>query len=187
MCSKHVEAWNKLIIKFSASSWLILINKYIEMHGQQKKKNICIYIYIYLFGAAEYTQPVLDPCTGTGNHPWYMAESWYHRFNTSLPCKQHICFVLLACVWFCGLRIPFSYSRLYSISSTHLVHGIFCPGTHLFLRTPNETTDNGYTKTWRMQKGWMANSPWVTFVGGAHLHMPAVPVAVMRCNPADMT
>ena len=27
MCSKHVEAWNK-IIKFSASSWLILINKY---------------------------------------------------------------------------------------------------------------------------------------------------------------
>ena len=27
MCSKHVEAWNKLIIKFSASSWLILMNK----------------------------------------------------------------------------------------------------------------------------------------------------------------
>ena len=26
MCSKHVEAWNKLLIKFSASSWLILIN-----------------------------------------------------------------------------------------------------------------------------------------------------------------
>ena len=24
MCSKHVEAWYKLIIKFSASSWLIL-------------------------------------------------------------------------------------------------------------------------------------------------------------------
>ena len=24
MCSKHVEAWNKLIIKFSAASWLIL-------------------------------------------------------------------------------------------------------------------------------------------------------------------
>ena len=24
MCSKHIEAWNKLIIKFSASSWLIL-------------------------------------------------------------------------------------------------------------------------------------------------------------------
>ena len=27
ICSKHVEAWNKLIIKFSASSWLILRNK----------------------------------------------------------------------------------------------------------------------------------------------------------------
>ena len=38
MCSKHVEAWNKLIIKFSASSWLILRNKYIEMHGQQDIK-----------------------------------------------------------------------------------------------------------------------------------------------------
>ena len=24
LCSKHVEAWNKLIIKFSSSSWLIL-------------------------------------------------------------------------------------------------------------------------------------------------------------------
>ena len=27
MCSKHVEAWNKLIIIFSASSWFILRNK----------------------------------------------------------------------------------------------------------------------------------------------------------------
>ena len=32
------KASNKLIIKFSASSWLILINKYIEMHGQQNIK-----------------------------------------------------------------------------------------------------------------------------------------------------
>ena len=31
LCSKHVEAWNKLIIKFSASSWLILINKPFKM------------------------------------------------------------------------------------------------------------------------------------------------------------
>ena len=46
MCSKHVEAWNKLIIKFIAPCWLLLINKYIEMYGQQiiKKKsrhNMC--------------------------------------------------------------------------------------------------------------------------------------------------
>ena len=43
MCSKHVGVWNKLIIKLSESSWLILINKYIEMHGQQnikKKKSV---------------------------------------------------------------------------------------------------------------------------------------------------
>ena len=38
MCLKHVEAWNKLVIKFSASSWLILRNKYIEMYGQQNIK-----------------------------------------------------------------------------------------------------------------------------------------------------
>ena len=37
MCSKHVEAWNKLIVKqkFCASSWLIT-----EMHGQQNFKKI---------------------------------------------------------------------------------------------------------------------------------------------------
>ena len=46
LCSKHVEAWNKLIIKFSASSWLILINKYIEMHGKQ---NIKIPKICYMF------------------------------------------------------------------------------------------------------------------------------------------
>ena len=42
MCSKHVEAWNKLITKFSASSWLILINKYIEMHVQQNIKIVLV-------------------------------------------------------------------------------------------------------------------------------------------------
>ena len=46
MCSKHVETWNKLIIKFSASSWLILRNKYIEMHGQQNIK-ILQYVTVY--------------------------------------------------------------------------------------------------------------------------------------------
>ena len=53
MCLKHVEAWNKLIIKFSASSWLTLINKYIEMHGQQnikKHKSISMSSSDVLFG-----------------------------------------------------------------------------------------------------------------------------------------
>ena len=40
MCSKHVEAWNKLDIKFSASSSLILRNKYIKKHGQQNIKTV---------------------------------------------------------------------------------------------------------------------------------------------------
>ena len=34
MCSKHVQAWNKLIIKFGASSWLILRNKF--SHSQHR-------------------------------------------------------------------------------------------------------------------------------------------------------
>jgi len=41
MCSKHVEAWNKLIVKqkLYASSWLITkIDT--EMHGQQNIKNV---------------------------------------------------------------------------------------------------------------------------------------------------
>ena len=40
MRSKYVEAWNKLIVKFSASSWLILINKHIEIQGQLDIKTI---------------------------------------------------------------------------------------------------------------------------------------------------
>ena len=44
ICSKHVEVWNKLIIKFSVSIWLILRNKYIEMHGQKNIKT-CIQMF----------------------------------------------------------------------------------------------------------------------------------------------
>ena len=41
MCSKHVEAWNKLIIKFSASSWLILINKFMCSRTMWTSSQIC--------------------------------------------------------------------------------------------------------------------------------------------------
>jgi len=43
MCSKHVEAWNKLIVKqkFCASSWLIT-----EMQGQQNVKKYPQQFYI---------------------------------------------------------------------------------------------------------------------------------------------
>jgi hypothetical protein len=45
-----VRRANKLIIKFSASSWLILINKYIEMHCQQniKKRTKVMYNTVQL-------------------------------------------------------------------------------------------------------------------------------------------
>ena len=48
MCSKHVEARNKLTIKFSASSWLMLINKCIEMHGRQNFNILNSHISIQL-------------------------------------------------------------------------------------------------------------------------------------------
>ena len=40
MCSKHVEAWNKLIIKFIASSWLILRWIYWDARSA-KYQNLC--------------------------------------------------------------------------------------------------------------------------------------------------
>ena len=52
VCSKHVEAWNKRIIKFSASSCLIFINKYIEMHGQHNIKK-----YLDVYFQNDYTEP----------------------------------------------------------------------------------------------------------------------------------
>jgi len=44
--SKHVEAWNKLILKqkFCASIWLIT-EIYTEMHGQQNIKNYIDVLY----------------------------------------------------------------------------------------------------------------------------------------------
>jgi len=43
-CSKHVEAWNKLIVKQILCIKLVTyLDKYTEMHGQQniKKKSFC--------------------------------------------------------------------------------------------------------------------------------------------------
>jgi len=58
MCSKHVEAWNKLIVKqqFCASSWLITEINVQECNKRIKIKNLCIrllkkdYHYIRMHG-----------------------------------------------------------------------------------------------------------------------------------------
>ena len=44
MCLKHVEAWNKHIVKqnFCAWSWLITKINNTEMHGQQNVKKKCV-------------------------------------------------------------------------------------------------------------------------------------------------
>ena len=40
LCSKHEEAWNKLIIKFSASSWLILRYVYWDARSAKCQKTV---------------------------------------------------------------------------------------------------------------------------------------------------
>ena len=77
MCSKHVEAWNKLIIKFSSSSWLILINKYIEMHGQQNIKISLLDIIIFQ----------LTTCFGPCSGPSSGHKSIYSRILYSMSHK----------------------------------------------------------------------------------------------------
>ena len=84
MCSKHVEAWNKLIIKFSASSWLILINKYIEMHGQQnitKKKKTTFTIQCWTDMELVLNEMNISGLGIYRHKPWW----WKHSRTT----KQH--------------------------------------------------------------------------------------------------
>ena len=53
ICSKHVKAWNELIIKFSSSSWLIF--------GNKKRWAYLIITATVLFGSRCY-RPALTPC-----------------------------------------------------------------------------------------------------------------------------
>jgi len=50
MCSKHVEAWNKLIVKQILCIKLVNYwDKYTEMHGQQNIKNVSCVQFECLF------------------------------------------------------------------------------------------------------------------------------------------
>ena len=83
MCSKHVEAWNKLIIKFSASSWLVLRNKYTEMHGQQNIKTFSLYAVSYTLENVTVTR-VMTYCSS-----WYsltLKLKLVRRILTSVDC-----------------------------------------------------------------------------------------------------
>ena len=120
MCSKHVEAWSKLIIIFSASSWLILRNKYIEMHGQQnikKKKNTkCVdFSVTFTFNALSFVRVRFDTGrvwlspAGRGHERFLLSifqvnllkptgYVMYHQFNIqqlyALP-TLYLCFVFI--------------------------------------------------------------------------------------------
>ena len=54
MCSKHVEAWNKLIIKFSASRWLILRNILRCTVSKTLKYNCMFLIRCYILSSKNY-------------------------------------------------------------------------------------------------------------------------------------
>ena len=101
MWSKHVEAWNKLIIKFSASSCLILRNNYFEIHSQQnikkfKKSPFFAHIFntVWFQAALELSKALLFSYSATTRktkHPWIQisfrdgaifAENLYHTAKT---------------------------------------------------------------------------------------------------------
>ena len=81
MCSKHVEAWNKLIIEFSVSSWLILRKKFI----------ICVhFILLGLLNNRRWERLVMNHMWGKwGNHTFlwgkqYERTTWKISIRTKL-------------------------------------------------------------------------------------------------------
>ena len=96
-CSKHVEAWNKIIIKFSASSWLVLRNKYIEMHGQQNIK-ICNVLFLILSKCIRRTYKKTrvnsQPVHRTATYRVWRYQMLYNTILTSWwwaqQCSKHV-------------------------------------------------------------------------------------------------
>ena len=81
MCWKHVEAWNKLIIKFSAWSCLILINKYIVYSITLTKLNLtqiseCVFVVLCIQHAMRVRRIILScppvPLYSTMCHEWHI-------------------------------------------------------------------------------------------------------------------
>ena len=87
ICSKHVEAWNKLIIKFSASSGLILINKLqklFDVWGGFPRKTVRRILYWFLI--AKNQQLALTKYMWT----LYILQYYVFRRSTDSSRKQHI-------------------------------------------------------------------------------------------------
>ena len=116
LCSKLVEAWNKLIIKFSASSWLILRNKKLFVYytynrtqlyftQQYSRYTYCIYGWdIVVFDCMCNTQKFLfltQQHVWSGNDsisPQLDGFSWNLNFYVfffffSKICRKHSSFV----------------------------------------------------------------------------------------------
>ena len=97
MCLKHVEAWNKLIIKFSASSWLILINK-----GQQYF-NISSF---YLSMSPALIQLLLAVVIGPMNHNDITLIASRLLFRSSLSAQSlHVRYCSKICLYFTKHKI----------------------------------------------------------------------------------
>jgi len=65
MCSKHVEAWNKLIVKqtFCASSWLITEKIILRCTVSKTSKNVCCYYFsLVMWGSIRTVKLLYDVC-----------------------------------------------------------------------------------------------------------------------------
>jgi len=81
MYSKHVEAWNKLIIKFSASSWLILINRltpnnpYMGRNAPLTSKRCILYIYSTNIGTDYFKHVLYSPFFSVQNAVCFIMQT----------------------------------------------------------------------------------------------------------------
>ena len=125
MCSKHVEAWDKLIIKFSAPRWLILRNKYTEMHGQQniKKKinrlNVSIQTGKIPSHSVQLLWVIATVTRWTRNCTWQFQQEW--KQNTlQIPSTVSLS---LSTMMFPSLWPPQGQTRQLSASAIRLMSG----------------------------------------------------------------
>ena len=87
-CSKHVEAWNRLIIKFGASSWLIWRNKcpkHVEFYSKNQFEKLVhlvgFVIRIYRDARSPERQICVLVCCQFASY-FYLQHNWMHTVMT---------------------------------------------------------------------------------------------------------
>ena len=86
MCSKHVESWSKLIIKFSASSWFILINRHNLL--------LCLVVNFPCVSAkyAIVNLTFICPCIANIFAAYNQQDSAFHNLHVFISVRRSTCF-----------------------------------------------------------------------------------------------